>query len=252
MNKTSPVTELPTRAAGWRARVGLLVPYSNTATEVEFARLVPDGVSAHASRFRFPAAGGPGGYFDGLRRQLEQPLEDLKLCGSDVIALACTSASMASPLTELTAFMTEKTGKPAVSAADAVLGALKKLGASKIALASPYVEKSNADIIAFFARHGVEVVASEGLGLNASPEIFKQTARQTAQAVFDLCKRVAVPKAEAIFVACTDLPSLDMVVPFEREHKIPIVSGIQACYWGAMTALGIHERRTGYGRLLDA
>lgn len=252
MNKMSPLPQLPSRAAGWRARLGILVPYSNTATEVEFARLAPDGVSAHTARFRFPAASGGGSYFEGLCRQIEQPLDDLKLCGSDVVALACTSASMNSPLTELTSFMSAKTGKPAVSAADAVLGALRKLGAAKIALASPYVEKTNAEIAAFFARHGITVVASEGLGLNASPEIFRQTARQTAQAVYDLCKRVAVPEAEAVFVACTDLPSLDMIVPFERERGVSVVSGIQACYWAAATAIGIAEPRPGFGRLLEA
>ena len=35
---------------GWRARLGLLVPSSNTTNEPEFHRVLPEGVSLHTGR----------------------------------------------------------------------------------------------------------------------------------------------------------------------------------------------------------
>lgn len=35
---------------GWRARLGLIVPSSNTAAEIEFGECAPEGVSIHTSR----------------------------------------------------------------------------------------------------------------------------------------------------------------------------------------------------------
>jgi arylmalonate decarboxylase len=244
--------KLPAHAAGWRARIGVLIPFSNSATEAEFGRLAPEGVTCHAARFRFPPAGAPEGYFAGLREHLARPLEDLKLCGSNAVVLACTTASMASPLAELSAYMTAQAGVPGISAAEAVLGALRHVGARRIAIASPYVEKSNRQIADFFGRHGISVVASEGLGLNASPETFKQTSRQTPEAVFQLCRRVAVAEADAVFVACTDLGSLDAIAPLERALGRPVISAVQACFWAAAGALKLDVRRPEFGRLLAA
>jgi maleate isomerase len=35
---------------GWRARIGLIVPSSNTVCEMEFQQMAPAGVSVHTAR----------------------------------------------------------------------------------------------------------------------------------------------------------------------------------------------------------
>jgi hypothetical protein len=47
------------RAYGWRARLGLIVPTTNTVNEAEWARMAPDGVTIHSARTRFHAAADP-------------------------------------------------------------------------------------------------------------------------------------------------------------------------------------------------
>ena len=39
---------------GWRGRIGLLVPSSNTTMEMEFHRHIPKGVSVHTARITLP------------------------------------------------------------------------------------------------------------------------------------------------------------------------------------------------------
>ena len=38
------------KPGGWRARIGVIVPPSNTVNETEFNRLKPDGVTFHFAR----------------------------------------------------------------------------------------------------------------------------------------------------------------------------------------------------------
>src|SRR5579871_5829532 len=37
-------------AYGWRGRIGLIAPSTNTSLEPEFSRMAPDGVAVHVSR----------------------------------------------------------------------------------------------------------------------------------------------------------------------------------------------------------
>ena len=45
---------------GWRGRIGLIVPSTNTINEPEFARLVPRGVAVHSARPHGDAVFGTG------------------------------------------------------------------------------------------------------------------------------------------------------------------------------------------------
>ena len=79
---------------GWRARIGVIVPPSNTVNEAEFNRLKPDGVTYHFTRSPIhgdPAADG----FVGLMNDVEIACDDMVRCNVDVIAYGCTSGSMA-------------------------------------------------------------------------------------------------------------------------------------------------------------
>ncbi len=37
------------RPYGWRAKIGLIVPTTNTVNEAEWARMAPEGVSIHVT-----------------------------------------------------------------------------------------------------------------------------------------------------------------------------------------------------------
>ncbi len=45
------------RPASWRARIGTIIPVSNTTNETEFNRMKPDGVTVHFTRV--PLHGNP-------------------------------------------------------------------------------------------------------------------------------------------------------------------------------------------------
>jgi arylmalonate decarboxylase len=62
-----------------------------------------------------------------------------------------------------------------------------------------------------------------------------------------ICDR---PEAEAIFISCTNLATLDVVARIETDLGKPVISSNQPCFWHCLRSLGIRDRFEGYGRLL--
>ena len=157
------------RAGGWRARIGVIVPPSNTVNETEFNRLKPDGVTFHFTRSPLHADPAADDFAE-MMRDLDRACGDLAACAVDLVAYGCTSGSMACPADRLLGKLREASGAEAVSTADAIVAALNALGVARIAMATPYTDATNAHEAEFLERHGIEVVAASGLGLNASFE----------------------------------------------------------------------------------
>ena len=245
----TPVSLDRLRPHGWRARIGVIVPPSNTVNETEFNRLKPDGVSFHFTRSplrRDPAADG----FAAMMRDLDRACGDLAACAVDLVAYGCTSGSMACPADRLIGKLNEASGAQAVSTAGAILAALDALGVKRVAMATPYTDETNAHETGFLERHGLEVVAAAGLGLNATLEKIQLISRVAPQAVFDHAIAVDRPEAEAVLICCTDFGALDAVEPLEEALGKPVVTSNTATLWAALRALGIDDRIAGCGRLL--
>lgn len=74
---------------GWRNRVGLIVPSSNTTMESEFWELVPEGVTTHTSRIQLVEVT-PKALRDMARESLKAA-EDLATAEVDIIVYGCTT-----------------------------------------------------------------------------------------------------------------------------------------------------------------
>ena len=104
----------------------------------------------------------------------------------EVIALAQTSASLfADDYDEVTIQrMTEASGLPALTSAQAIGRALRALGARKIAMVTPYSEEVIARAKRYYhGKFGIDVVACESLGASNAYAIGKMDAG-AAQAAF--------------------------------------------------------------------
>lgn len=240
---------LADKPASWRARIGVIVPKSNTTNEVEFNRMKPDGVTVHFTRFALhtdPAADG----FKAMLADTREGCEELRLCNVDTIAFGCTAASMACPPELLKATMQAVTPVPSTSTAQAINDALAAVGARKIAVATPYTDRMNQGIKGFLERSGFTVLAIKGLGLGETPETTMRMSRVPPNEVYAHVKSVDRADAEAILVSCTDFGSLDVIAPLEAELGKAVISSNTATFRAALRGLGIADRLHGFGRLL--
>jgi hypothetical protein len=77
---------------GWRAKIGLVVPSSNTVSEAEFAGHLSEGVSLHTARMRLEEATVEG--LEQMADDLDRCLDLLGTAEVDVVAYDCTTGTM--------------------------------------------------------------------------------------------------------------------------------------------------------------
>ncbi|NTW36866.1 MAG: maleate cis-trans isomerase, partial [Syntrophobacteraceae bacterium] len=127
---------------GCRARIGLIVPSSNTVCEQEVAALCPAGVAAYATRILFEPT------LDGLRamkNHVERASLELSSEGiCQIIAFCCTVGSMMGGVEgeeELLHLIEKTAGIPAITTATAVNAAFDVLQVKRVAVATPYTSE---------------------------------------------------------------------------------------------------------------
>ena len=258
---TTPARPFPTDSRG-RARIGVVVPVSNSNLEPDLALLRPRGVSLHFARV--------GGYDldavpDGAQmRQLAQEslddiIDSLAACRVDVILYGCTSATLAHGRDfdrDLRRQIEARAGVPAVTAAGAVVEALRDLNAARIGLATPYTADLNRAAAAYLESCGIEVAAAAGV--DAALDNYQQGALTPAQ-VFALGLRADHARAQAALLSCTDMRAVEVIDALEAALDKPVVTSNQALLYAALKRLNARPATAeplsappGFGRLLSA
>ncbi len=239
------------RPYGTRARLGLIVPPTNTVNEAEWARMAPPGVTIHATRMRLhPDSHTP----EGERRlyaDIEVATRDLAAASLDAVAYGCTAGSMVMPLAKLTDYMAGVAGVPCVATAPAIVHACRALGLARVALATPYHDALNEHEREFLAANGIAVVTVKGLGIGAGgPHEYVRIARVPKDEVVAHALSADRPGAEGLVISCTDFATLEALPALERALGKPVVTSNQATFWAALRAAGIADRFEAFGRLL--
>ncbi|MEM9141049.1 MAG: Asp/Glu racemase [Pseudomonadota bacterium] len=248
---TTDPARAPTRGL---ARLGVLVPFTNTNLEPDLALLAPPGVSIHAARL--------GGYdrdaipdeaqMAGLgAADLDEPLRLIQGVRPDVILYGCTSATLTHGPAfdrDLAGRIKAASGAETVTAAGALVHALGALRVQRIGFASPYVGEINDQAIAFLAEAGFETAARADIGRVLDND---GQGALTPDAVFDLGLRADAPGVEALVLSCTDMRAVEVVDRLEAATDKPVVCSNQAMMHQALEITGLAPARA-CGQLLRA
>jgi len=228
-------------------RIGLLLLATDLRTEIDAARLLAaPNVAVHSTRVAFDNPTTP----DNLR-QMEPRLADasrLLVPGTDLHAIyyACTSASAVIGDDAIDRTIAEAhPDVPVVTPTRAALDAFRVLGARRIALVTPYVEETAIPMIAYFGRFGIEVTTAVCFGF----EDDRVMARITPESLLETAAGVDLASADAVFVSCTALPSVDIAASLEQRVGLPVVTANQAALWALRGHAGITGDPGGAGSL---
>lgn len=232
---------------GWRGRIGLIVPSSNTTMESEFWKAVPDGVSVHVSR-GFQAITTAEGLRT-LHEEATHEAEKLATAEVDVIVFGCTTGSLLEGV-EWERALREKLEKVSntkvITTSQAVVEAFKVLGAKKLAVATPYVDDLDMREKRFLEDNGFKVLRIKGLGIVKNTEI----GRLPPWAAYRLALEVAQGlDIDLAFISCTNFRSFEVIEPLENKLGVPVVSSNTASLWLALRVIGIKDKLP-YGKLL--
>ncbi|MGK7870243.1 maleate cis-trans isomerase family protein [Falsiroseomonas sp. E2-1-a20] len=233
---------------GPAGRIGLVVPANNSVIEPEFWSVLPPGVALFATRILARGDLTP----DAVRRmeaEMDRAVAELAATGTDVILLAdmVTSFIMEPGWNRhRTAAVTAATGTPCASAWSAMADALAALGVRRIALGTPYPAAIHALAPAFFAAEGLELAGHATLDILAMRDVPEVRPDRLASFVHGL------PRADAVVLLATDLPSFASIATLESTLGVPVVTSNTALLWRALRLAGNAAPIAGLGRLLDA
>ncbi len=239
---------IPSNDSRGAARLGIVVPVSNTNLEPDMVMLRPTGVSLHFAR--------AGGYdideipdSEQMRKfadaTLDEVVDGLKAALADMILYGCTSATLSHGPAYDRAFVERieaRAGVPAITAASAVVEAARDLGVTRAGFCSPYTEQLNAEAAAFLDDCGIEVVSDAYVGEDLGN--YGQSAL-TPDDVFALGCRADSTGAEAIILSCTDMRAVEAIDALEAHLAKPVITSNQALMYTALKRLGLEGRIPG-------
>src|SRR2546421_10733867 len=228
-------------------RIGLLVPSSNSTQEPEFVQMLPASVSLHVTRLSLERIDPESTV--SIVAELEKESRKLGDAVVDIVVLAATAPSTRMGKgydTQLVRRMEEASGKPATTAASAMLDAFAALGVRRVALAAAWSETTNKWVAAFLESHGIEVVSQVAMGVVSNNEV----GRLHPQTAFDNGRTADRDDADALFPASGNWQTAPTVEELEQALGKPVLTTNNMTIWHALKKIGVHERVTGYGRLL--
>jgi arylmalonate decarboxylase len=232
-------------------RVGVLVPAGNVIHEREFVRLQMESVDFRFVSFSYPPAGSTN-FCGDLTAQMAAPIAELKSWDAQAILIGCTTASMTCASDEWNARLEQLANAPVITAADASRQAIAAMGLKSVAVATPYGESSNIIVSTYLRANVVEVTTIKGLGLDSSLETWCAKAPLlSTQEILDFSLSIDSYSAQAIYLPCTGIGSLEALDQIEKKTGKPALSSVQAGYWAILRRLGISGRTKGFGRLIE-
>ena len=231
-----------------RKKLGLILPSSNTTTEPDFHRVLPDNVSLHTSRIWVVDVTHDG--LEEMNRDAELAAKYVGTTEPHAIAYACTSGSfIGGPGYDqalLARISAEAGGVASVGTSPSMVEALRAVGVTRVAVVTPYTDTINEGLTTFLTAHGFDVATMAGQQIVSNLEI----GDQSPEAILAFARANLDPSAEGYFLSCTNWRSMEIVDQLERESGKPVVTSNQATVWAALRALAVSEPIDGYGRLL--
>jgi maleate isomerase len=222
------------------ARVGLMIPSSNTMMEVDFARYLPPGTALHTARMYMEDTT-PAGENRMLDEFALPAARDLGTARPDVVVFGCTSAGALRGSdydTQLCERISELTGAPTVSTIRSVREAIGASGADSIGVITPYVDELNEKIKASIEADGTRVAAITGLGITDNFEIAEVGYDEiVAFAERSLGQLAAEAGIGLVFASCTNFGAMAARPAIAERLGLPVITSNQAVLVAAVARL---------------
>jgi maleate isomerase len=223
-----------------RGLFGVLVPWFNSVVEPELADLRPAGVTNQTARFALDAT---------VLEDVTQAAERLMPCAPAAFLIGLSTEPYPGGLDLIrqgAEALSQRVARPVFTATHAVHAALRALGATRLAVVTPFDDAANAHVRDAFHANGFTVVHAVGLAC-PNLETIGHTRPDDVRRAFRDADR---PEAEVVVQVGTGLPVLHLVAELEETLAKPVVTCNAALYWQALRETGIDDAITGFGRLL--
>jgi len=214
----------------------IVVPENNTTMEPEISALCPALAPIPVARVKRPAR---TLLLEDLPAYAEATLDAIEPFAAeqfDLVIYGCTAAGFLggpSGNDRMVERLRERTRATVVSTAGAMVEALRSAGVSDTAVVTPYLRSVNDGLRDYLESSGIQVETLNSFFCKTTADLGQITEDQ----VLELARRTVTARSKSLFVACSQLPTLNVVAQLRAELEIPVWSSIQATAWAGATAL---------------
>ena len=218
------------------AKALIVVPENNTTMAPEISTLCPALAPMPVARVKRPPR---TLLLEDLPAYGEATLEAIEPFANeqfDLVIYGCTAAGfLGGPTGNATMIdrLSKRTGASVVSTAGAMVDVLCGEGVNETAVVTPYLQPVNDGLRAYLESSGIAVQTLDSFYCKTTAELGAISEDQ----VLDLALRTVTPQSKALFIACSQLPTLKTVAALRETLDIPVWSSIQATAWAAANAL---------------
>lgn len=214
-------------------RIGLLVvPANNTTMEPEMNALCPDFAPFLVARVKRPARTLTRDDLPAYRVSTLEAVEPFLAQKPELVVYGCTAAGFLAGRAgnaSMVQALRERTGAAVVSTAEAMEQVLHHESATETAVVTPYLAPVNDGLR--------EVLAEAGVAVETLDSFYCETTAALGEITEDQVREKALAtvtdRSRALFIACSQLPTLNVVPSLRTALRIPVWSSIAATAWAA-------------------
>ena len=248
---------------GHRAKIGVVVPSTNTSVEYDCQRLVPRGVTWHTTRFWIEHTDLSDDdnflrFLELMRETIGHSIRSLMTCKPDHVMMGMSAETFWGGIKGNDGFVDRvhemvglETGL--TTGANAVISALEALGVAghtgkKLSIVTPYQPVGDRNVRLFFEDSGYEVKELVGLRCENTTDAI---ALVPEHAVMNIVRKIDGDDVDAIVQVGTNLSTGGIFPTIEKWLGKPALPINIATCWHALRSCGIGDRYDNRGRLFE-
>jgi maleate isomerase len=240
---------------GYRKRIGVVVPSTNTTVGPECELFRVPGVTCHTGRVTIKerplnTADAFFEHMSMMREGMGTAIDQIMTAGLDHlilgIALETFWGGVAAAET-LQAELAKRAGVGITMGSTAAVAALRRFGVERIAILTPHQPRGDEVVRAYMAEAGFQVVRLKGLAC-ASPRLIAQVPLYDIRAAL---REIDGDDVDALLQVGTALPTVAVAAEAEGWLGKPVLAINTVSYWDAIRRCGIEDRVMGHGRILE-
>jgi maleate isomerase len=244
---------------GYRAKIGVTTPSTNTVVQPEYDDMRPHGVTNHLGRMHLPdiKIHDNDTFNESIRlidAGLDEAVDRVMTCDPDYLVLGISALSVwggtLQSVEDLKQRMKDRAGRDigVSTAVDGVREALKLHGVKKkIAIMEPYYPSIEPRMAGVMGELGYEIVKYQHMR-GKSPATYSHVdEREMIEAI----KSIDTPEVECLVQFGAALPMAHIADEAERWLNKPVISINVVTYWHGLRALGIKDQFPGFTSLFS-
>ena len=240
---------------GFRKRIGIVVPSTNTTVQPECEALRPRGVTNHTARstIKERPLDTEQAFFEhmaDMRDGIAAAIDQIMTAGVDHLIVGISLETFwggVAAADKLQGELTSRAGVGVSLGSIAAVAALKAFGAWRIAVLTPHQPRGDEMVRLYLTEAGFDIVRLTGLKC-ATPRAIAQVPSADIRSAL---QALDGPDVDALLQVGTALPTVALAAEAEHRFAKPVLAINAVTYWDALRRCGIEDRVAGCGRILE-